>query len=121
MTPVRSFEDLLVWQRPMDLAVEVYTLSKNFPKEELFGLTSQLRRAAVSISSNLAEGQGHGSKGEFMQFLGIARGSNAEGRSQLLLVRRLRLGEYRIQVCLALTLQVSMMLNALIATLKSAP
>ncbi len=120
MSKVQHFEDLVVWQRSMQLAVEVYKLTKTFPKEELFGLTSQLRRAAVSISSNIAEGQSRGTKGEFIQFLCIARGSNAEVRSQLLLTGRLSLATGPlIQNCLILVTEVSKMLNALIATLRS--
>jgi four helix bundle protein len=66
--------DLIGWQKAMDLVTEIYRLTKKLPKEEMFGITSQLRRAAVSIPSNIAEGQGRLSKGEFRLFLGNARG-----------------------------------------------
>ena len=66
---IQSFRDLVVWQKGMDLVTEIYRLSKKFPKDELFGLTSQIRRAAVSIPSNIAEGRGKSSKGEFQLFL----------------------------------------------------
>jgi four helix bundle protein len=75
---VQSYRDLQVWQRAMQLTVSVYRLTQGFPREEMHGLTSQLRRAAVSIPSNIAEGQGRNSTGEFRNFLGIARGSNCE-------------------------------------------
>ena len=77
-TRIQSFRDLKVWQKSMDLAVAVYALTKGFPREEAFGLTSQLRRSAVSVPSNIAEGQGRSNTREFQQFLRIARGSNCE-------------------------------------------
>ena len=119
MAKVQSFEELIVWQRAIELAAQIYELTKPFPKEELFGLTSQLRRASVSVSSNIAEGQARHSRGEFIHFLGIARGSNSEVRSQLALIRRLRLGEIlQIANCEAFTVEIDKMLNALIVTLK---
>ena len=83
------YKDLTVWQKSMDLVVEVYRLTKNLPKEELYGLTNQLRRAAVSIPSNIAEGNARTSKGDYARFLSIARGSCAEVETQLLLCIRL--------------------------------
>jgi four helix bundle protein len=73
-----SFRDLSVWQRAIELTVGVYQLTAAFPDSERFGLTSQLRRAAVSIASNIAEGYGRATKGEYLQFLGHARGSVSE-------------------------------------------
>ncbi len=70
---VQSHKELVAWNKAMDLVTEIYRTTQVFPKEELFGLTSQLRRAAVSIPSNIAEGKGRLSKGEFRQFLGNAR------------------------------------------------
>ena len=75
---IRSFRDLTVWHRSIQLCVAVYEYSRAFPSYELYGLRSQMRRAAVSIASNIAEGSGRRSTGEFIQFLGIARGSNYE-------------------------------------------
>jgi len=119
---IRSFRDLTVWQRSIELSVRIYGLTRAFPKDEVFGLTNQLRRASVSISSNIAEGQSRLTKGEFVNFLSIARGSNAEVRSQLVLARRLNFGDEVLTAhCEALATEVSKMLNALIATLKSPP
>jgi four helix bundle protein len=75
---VESYRDLLAWQKAMELVTEIYRLSQGFPKEELFGLASQLRRAAVSIASNIAEGHARITKREYRQFLGHARGSLSE-------------------------------------------
>lgn len=80
-----GFKDLIVWQKAMALAKEIYTLVKNLPKEEMYALSNQMRRAAVSIPSNIAEGQGRTSPKEFAQFLSIANGSKAELETQLLL------------------------------------
>jgi len=88
----QSFRDLLVWQRAMQLTVAIYRLTGDFPREEQYGLTSQVRRSAVSIPSNIAEGQGRLSVGEFKQFLGIARGSNFEVQTQLEIARALKFG-----------------------------
>ena len=78
MAKIQSFRDLIVWQKAMALAREVYLSTRDFPKEETYGLTSQLRRASVSVAANIAEGQARSTKGEFVQFLGIAKGSLAE-------------------------------------------
>ena len=85
----RNYEGLVVWQKAMDLVVTVYHASKTFPKEELYGLISQIRRAAVSIPSNIAEGQARRTKGEFLNLLSIANGSRAEVETQILLAHRL--------------------------------
>jgi four helix bundle protein len=77
-----SYRDLIVWQRAKALAGEIYRATENFPKHEIYGLTSQLRRAAVSVASNIAEGQGHRTKGEFQHFLGQSRGSLLELETQ---------------------------------------
>jgi len=85
-----SFKDLIVWQRSIQLTVSVYKLTNGFPDGERFGLTNQLRRASVSIASNIAEGYGKSSKGEYLQFLGHARGSCAEVATQLIIAGELR-------------------------------
>jgi four helix bundle protein len=76
--PSRSYRDLIVWQKSMGLVQRIYTCTRSFPRDETYGVTSQLRRAGVSLAANIAEGQARNSIGEFLQFLGIARGSLAE-------------------------------------------
>jgi len=84
-----SYKQLLVWQKSKALAVEIYRATESFPKREWYGLTVQLQRAAVSVSSNIAEGQGRLTKGEFRNFLGQARGSLLELETQLAIARDL--------------------------------
>ena len=78
-----SYRDLILWQKAKRLSLEIYRATKSFPKDELYGLSSQIRRAAVSVVSNVAEGQGRMTTGEFIQFLGHARGSLFELQTQL--------------------------------------
>jgi four helix bundle protein len=85
---VKQYSDLVAWQKAMDLVEEVYKITKTFPKEELYGLSNQLRRAAVSIPSNIAEGQSRSSL-EFVRFLAIACGSLSEVETQMLIAFRL--------------------------------
>ena len=114
----QAFRDLVVWQRSMQLAVAVYGLTKGFPREELYGITSQIRRAAVSIPSNIAEGQGRLKAGEFKQFLGIARGSNFELQTQLDLAKALKLGNPElIDGAASLSHDVGRMIYALLESL----
>lgn len=87
--PSRNYQDLVAWQRAMDYAEAVYSATRAFPSDERFALTSQLRRAAVSVPSNLAEGQGRGSDAELVRFARVAHGSLRESETQLLLARRL--------------------------------
>ncbi len=86
---MQSYKELLVWQQAMELVSAIYRATKMFPREELYGLTSQLRRSAVSVPSNIAEGQGRATRGEFIQFLGHARGSLFEVETQLLIAGHL--------------------------------
>jgi len=114
----QSFRDLQVWQRAMQLAVAVYRLTSDFPREEQFGLTAQIRRSAVSIPSNIAEGQGRMSAGEFRQFLGIARGSNCEVQTQLEIARALGFGKAKlIDEAEALSNEVRKMLFGILQSL----
>jgi four helix bundle protein len=85
----RSYKDLVAWQKSMDLVTATYRTTASFPRDELFGLTSQLRRAAVSIPSNIAEGQGRISEKEFRYFLGQARGSPMEVETQIQIAENL--------------------------------
>lgn len=115
----QDFQDLTVWQRAMELAEAVYTLTQTFPKEELYGLTSQLRRACVSIASNIAEGRGRSTDRDFRQFLNIALGSTYEVQTQLLLARRLGIGDSNFRDHAdSLCTETSKMLGAFIQTLN---
>jgi len=119
MTGTNSFRNLTVWQRSIELTLEIYQLTRLFPREEIFGLTSQIRRASVSIASNIAEGQGRATKGEFIQFLGIARGSNCELQTQLIIARGLSFGDQAtLANCESLAAEVGKMLNSLITSLN---
>ena len=88
---ITTHKELVVWQMSMDLAVDVYCITKNFPKSEEFGLTSQMRRAVVSIPSNIAEGYGRGSRNELRHFLEVSSGSASELETQLLICQRVGL------------------------------
>ena len=102
----------------MEMTVCIYALTKAFPKEEVYGLTSQLRRASISVASNIAEGRGRMTDGEFRQFLGIAQGSIYEVQTQLLVARRLKMGnEVLLGEAEALCIETSKMLGAFILSL----
>jgi four helix bundle protein len=92
-TKIESHRDRIVWQRAIDLSVAVYEIARQFPREEIYGMSSQMRRAAVSVASNIAEGYRRASTGEYRQFLGMARGSNLELQTQMVIARRLQMGE----------------------------
>src|SRR5580698_9727286 len=116
---VQSFRELTVWQRSIQVAVAVYRLTQGFPKEETYGLTSQMRRAAVSIGSNIAEGTGRLSTGEYRQFLGIARGSNFEVQTQFEVARALGLGDSDlIDKAESLSHEVGKMIYAILESTK---
>ena len=107
----QSYKDLIVWQKSMTLTTEVYSLTKKLPKDELFGLTSQLKRAVVSIPSNIAEGNGRASKKEYSRFLSVARGSKSEVETQLLICVNLGyLQQSEIESALNLCIEISKML-----------
>src|ERR1051326_2975681 len=88
---MRGYRDLIAWQKGMQLVAAIYKATQSFPREELFGLTSQLRRAAVSVPSNIAEGYARNSRNEFRHFIGLARGSLAEIEIQVEIARMLNL------------------------------
>ena len=114
-----NYEDLKVWQEAMNLVEKIYQLSKIFPKNEQYGITSQLRRAAISIPLNIAEGQGRSSKKEFQQFLMIARGSIYETNTILLLCHRLNyLTKENYQKLRQQINQITRMLSGLINSLR---
>lgn len=116
---ITSYRDLVVWQRAMELVSAAYKLASTFPDSERFGLTSQIQRSAVSIPSNIAEGQGRLATKEFRQFLGVARGSLRELETQLLLCADLRYAQRtEVDACLALADEVGRMLTALIKALE---
>jgi four helix bundle protein len=116
---VQSFRDLLVWQRSIQLAVTVYRLTQGFPREETYGLSSQVRRASVSVSSNIAEGHGRLSTGEYRQFLGIARGSNFALQTQLEIARALGFGDSRLlDEAEGLSFEVGKMISGILNTIK---
>ena len=87
---ILSYKDLLVWKKAVDLATSIYELTKVFPSDERFGLTSQMRRAAVSIPSNIAEGRHRGTRKEFAHFLRISFGSGTELETQILIAKNLK-------------------------------
>ena len=86
---ISSYRDLTVWQRSMDVVIEIYAISKRFPKDERFGLTAQVRRAAVSVPANISEGNSRHSKAEYRHFVSIAHGSVAELETELAIAERL--------------------------------
>jgi len=115
----RSYRDYVGWQKAMELSVKIYGLTKAFPREELYGMVSQLRRAGVSIISNIAEGHARGSWPQLVQFMSMARGSAFEVQAQLLLCRELHLGDVeQINGCLDLCDEVSRILYSSLQRLK---
>jgi four helix bundle protein len=115
----QSFRDLVVWQRAIDLSLAVYKLTSQFPSSEQFGLTNQMRRAGVSIASNIAEGHGKSTRGEYLLFLGHARGSVCEIQTQLVIAGALCYGTKELHTSTGhLAADVSRMLNALFRKMK---
>lgn len=113
-----GFRDLVVWQRAVEMTVLLYRATSSFPREEIYGLSSQLRRAGVSVASNIAEGWGRQSDGEYKHFLGIARGSNLEVQTQLTIARQLGFGDDTVLVTAeALSNEVSRMLVGLMKSI----
>lgn len=120
MHEVQNYKDLIVWQKSMDLAEAIYHLTERFPNEEMFELTKQLRRTAVSVPSNIAEGKGRRSTNEFRHSLCTARGSLYEVETQMVLATRLGYVERPgIEQITALITEVAKMLNALMSALPT--
>jgi four helix bundle protein len=116
----RNYQDLIAWQKAMDLVEAVYQTTKIFPKEEIYALTGQLRRAAVSIPSNIAEGQGRSSKKEFCNFLSIAHGSVREVETQIMIAERLQyISKEQVTAILELAAEVGRLLQGLMKTIGS--
>ena len=109
-----KYTELVAWQKAVDFVVEVYRVSEDFPRSELYGLTSQLRRGVVSIASNIAEGQSRNGPREFVHHLGIAYGSLSEVKTQLIIAERLRYIEtHRLTRLLAQAEEVGRLINGL--------
>ena len=120
MQEVRSYRDLIVWQKAMELVVRVYHMTKVFPPDERFGLTSQVRRAAISIPSNIAEGHARNSTKEYRNFLSIAQGSTAEVETQTMIAVRLGyVSEKQTETILEISSEISRMLAAIKKKLTS--
>jgi four helix bundle protein len=116
----QSYQELIAWQKAMHLVGEIYRSTQEFPREERYGLTDQLRRAAVSVPGNIAEGQARFSSKEFYRFLSHARGSLAEVETQLLIAKDLGyLDQPRSQSLLSATAELGRVLNGLIASIRS--
>ena len=117
---VKHYRELKVWQVAMNLAEQCYLATKNFPKEEQFGLTSQIRRAAASVSANIAEGQGRQHTKEFLNFLSVARGSLMEVETHLLLSQRVGLlNQTTLDALLTMSDEISRMLSGLRRALEA--
>ena len=117
--PLKSYRDLVVWQKAMDLVVEIYKLTKKLPREERFGLTSQMRDAVVSIPSNIAEGYCRRRRGEYLHFLGIASGSLGELETQMIACGRLNfLTREDATTAWPLSQDVSRLLSSLMESLE---
>jgi four helix bundle protein len=116
----QDYRDLIVWQKAIELNVCVYQLTKSFPQSELYGLTSQMRRASVSVANNIAEGRGRLNNAEFRQFLGFAQGSTYELQTQLIVAKRLGLAtSEKFLETESLGNEVSRILGSLIQTLSA--
>ncbi|MBY0231026.1 MAG: four helix bundle protein [Gemmataceae bacterium] len=117
---VHNFRELLVWQRAVDLVVMVYRITEGFPWREMYGLADQVQRAAVSIPSNISEGQGRGPSRDFVRFLQYARGSLQEVMTQLLIAQRLEFAEAdKVEDTLRSCDEIARLLNGLIRSVEA--
>jgi len=118
----QDYRELKVWQKAVELTILIYKMTRSFPKSEMYGLTSQMRRASISVASNIAEGRGRINAGEFRQFLGVARGSTCELLTQIHVARALEFGSGRaLSEAELLSNEVSKMLLSFIQTLTASP
>jgi four helix bundle protein len=116
----QAHQDLKVWEKAVGMTVAVYEATKDFQRDEIYGLTSQVRRAAVSVASNIAEGRGRLTQGEFRQFLSCAQGSNYEVQTQLTIARRMSFGsEDKLNEAEKASVEVGKMLSALIGSIST--
>lgn len=119
MTVVRDYRDLIVWQKAMDLVEAIYRATAAFPREEIYGLTSQLRRAAVSIPSNIAEGNGRNTTRDYLHFLGMAYGSVKEVETQVLIAERLRyVDSSHSNSLVQMTIEIARLISGLVNSLN---
>jgi len=119
---MQSYKDLIVWQRSIQLVAELYRLTEKFPKTEIYGLTSQMRRAAISIPANISEGFARKHRAEYVQFLRIAFGSGAELETFLILTEKLRFASHaETEKSCKLLEETMKMLNKLISSLVTKP
>jgi len=116
---LKHYQQLIAWQKAIALVTEIYSATKSFPRDEIYGLTSQLRRAAVSVPSNIAEGQGRATRGEFVQFLCHARGSLFEVETQIIIASNLHYIALEARdVLLDRITELGRILNGLVASLQ---
>ena len=117
-----NFKELLVWKKSIELVTEIYEITSVFTSEEKFGLVSQIRRAAVSIPSNIAEGNARRSSADYIQFLKIARGSGAEVETQIIISKNLKfIDELKCEELTLKITEIMKMINGLINYLKTKP
>ena len=117
---VQTYRELVIWQKAITLTKEIYSLTKKLPKEEIYALSNQMRRAAISIPSNIAEGQSRNSTKDFIRFLSIARGSKAELETQLLICQELNyLTELEIKPALEILSEIGKMSVSLMKKLSN--
>ncbi|WP_159799297.1 four helix bundle protein [Flavobacterium sp. MK4S-17] len=118
MNEIKGYKDLLIWQKGIELVKAIYKCFESFPKDEIFGLQSQMKRAVISVPSNIAEGWGRNSTKNYIQFLRIARGSLFELETQLIIARELNfLSEVKFNEISGLITEESKMLNAFIRSI----
>ena len=118
MNPVKTFEDLIIWQKSIVLTKQIYTITRKFPKEEIYGLSNQLRRASVSVASNIAEGYGRITRNDYKRFLSFSFGSSFEIQTQLIIAMEIGLiNNEDFNESMMLSKEISAMLYAIMKKL----